>query len=506
MIVETKAGRVEGFEENGYHVFLGVPYGAPITPERRFIAPQPVAPWSGVRPAKRLSAVCPQIPTYGPVGKAATSKLEFGTDFLTVNIRTPSLSGSAPVLVWIHGGGYAVGSANEAVLQSGAFASSGIVEVTVNYRLGALGFLHLNDGSPDNRGLLDQIAALKWVRDNIAAFGGDAERVTFAGRSAGGFSVAAVMAMPKAKGLFAKAMPQSGASTGIATLEDAQKLGRRLFERLQVTEAELIDVPLETLLIAQRDLCNQSYEDHDFERDGSAAMLGVPFVPVIDGVSLPGHPEELAENGEVAQVPMMIGCTTGEYVTHATAQPQNMGFAVAARLLHERVRPMGFTGEEIVARYRHALSDHSPLGIWRAVAGDLVFQNPATRFAQLHARFQPVYKYLYGTLEADELGAPHGAEVGAVWYRQGMDVKCVPERQRPSDTVFAKAIHDIWVSFIRDEAPRTPVGFWPRFTADKPAVLHADNGDFRLATDPFQDRTNLWKDIPQNHSRRDETS
>ncbi|UIY31782.1 carboxylesterase family protein (plasmid) [Neorhizobium galegae] len=138
-------------------------------PERRFAAPQPVPRWSGIRSAKALSTVCPQIPTYGPVGKAAASTLEFGTDFLTVNIRTPSVTGSAPVLVWIHGGGYAVGSANEAVLQSGAFAASGLVEVTVNYRLGALGFLHLNDGSPDNRGLLDQIAALEWVRDNISS-------------------------------------------------------------------------------------------------------------------------------------------------------------------------------------------------------------------------------------------------------------------------------------------------------------------------------------------------
>lgn len=187
MLVETTAGTIEGFNENGYAVFLGVPYAAPITPERRFAAPQPVSPWSGIRSAKALSEVCPQIPTYGPVGKAAASTLEFGTDFLTVNIRTPSVTGSAPVLVWIHGGGYAVGSANEAVLQSGAFAASGLVEVTVNYRLGALGFLHLNDGSPDNRGLLDQIAALEWVRDNISAFGGDPKQVTFAGRSAGAF-------------------------------------------------------------------------------------------------------------------------------------------------------------------------------------------------------------------------------------------------------------------------------------------------------------------------------
>src|SRR5690606_13332832 len=158
--MEIRGGTIEGFGEHGNLCFLSVPYAAPITPERRFLAPQPVEPWTGVRDATRLGPVCPQIPTYGPVGKGATSTRAQGTDFLTLNIRTPSLTGRAPVLVWVHGGGYAVGSANEPVLQSGAFAKSGIVEVTVNYRLGALGFLHI-DGQPDNRGLLDLLAALR---------------------------------------------------------------------------------------------------------------------------------------------------------------------------------------------------------------------------------------------------------------------------------------------------------------------------------------------------------
>jgi len=495
MLVETSAGTVEGFEENGYAAFLGVPYAAPITPEWRFAAPQPVPSWSGIRSAKTLSAVCPQIPTYGPVGKAAASTLEFGTDFLTVNIRTPSVTGFAPVLVWIHGGGYAVGSANEAVLQSGAFAASGIVEVTVNYRLGALGFLHLNDGSPDNRGLLDQIAALEWVRDNIAAFGGDPKRVTFAGRSAGGFSIAAVMAMPAAHGLFARAIPQSGASTGVSTMGDAQKLTRRMLDYLQVTEAELRHVSFEKLLVAQRDLCNESYEQHDFARDGSASMLGVPFVPVIDGVSLPHHPEDAAARGETASVPMMIGCTTGEYVTHATAQPE-MDFKLTARLLHERVLPMDLTGAEIVRRYREVLLDHSPRGIWRAVGGDLVFQNPATRFARLHAARQPVYKYLYGPIEADELGAPHGAEVGEVWYRSGMEVGHLPSRQAVSDPTFAEAVHDVWVSFIRDAVPETLSGKWPEYSAAMPHVLRMERGVFYAQIDPFDDRTAIWERPP----------
>lgn len=497
-MVKVAAGTLRGNLENGIHAFLGVPYAAPVTPERRFEAPQPMLPWQGARDATRLGPVCPQIPTYGPVGTAATSKLAFGEDFLTVNIRTPDPAGRAPVLFWIHGGGYAVGSANEPVLQSGAFAASGIVEVTVNYRLGALGFLHL-EGRPDNRGLLDLVAALEWVRDNIAAFGGNPDRVTLAGRSAGGFAVAALMAMPGAQGLFHRAMPQSGASTGIASMEDAAKLTRRFLAAANADEASLAALPIHRLLEIQRDLCNQSYEQHDFARDGAASMLGVPFVPVIDGVRLPEHPEIAASEGRTAAVPMMIGCTTGEYVTHATAQPK-MDFALCAELLHERVLPRGLTGSLIVERYRRALPSHSPHGIWRAVAGDLVFQLPAMRFAGLHARFNPVYKYLYGPLEADELGAPHGAEVGSVWYRDGSNVRELPDRQRVADTGFVRAIHDLWASFIKDERPRAPNGEWPLYHAEKPMVLRAGPAGFGVTPDPFDGREALW--LPAGHEGR----
>lgn len=490
LIVETTAGAVSGIEENGILAFLGVPYAAPITPDRWFRAPEPVAAWAGVRDASRLGSVCPQIPTYGPVGRGATSKLDFGTDFLTVNIRTPRLDGRAPVLVWIHGGGYAVGSANETAWQSGAFAASGIVEVTVNYRLGALGFLSL-PCAPDNRGLLDQIAALQWVRDNIASFGGDPARVTLAGRSAGGFSVAALMAMPAARGLFARALPQSGASTGIATPDDAAKLTRRVLTRLGVDAAGLARVPINDLLVCQRDLCNESYERHDFDRDGNAAMLGVPFVPIIDGISLPEHPEAAAAEGRTASVPMMIGCTSAEYLVHSTALPE-MNFAECARRLHERVRPLGLDGAEIVARYRAICPDHTGLGLWRAIAGDLVFQNPTTCFARLHARHQQVFKYLFGHIGPDETGAAHGAEVGHVWYRPGMAVDHLRSHQAVADRGFAATVHEVWTRFIAGTTPIAAPVTWPPHAAGNESVLRLDDGRIWVEDDPFARRVTLF--------------
>lgn len=486
------AGRLAGVRHQGISTFLAVPYAAPIVAANRFLAPQPVVPWDGVRDASTLGSVCPQIPTYGPVGHAAASTLATGSDFLTLNIRTPAPDGKAPVLVWIHGGGYAVGSANETVLQSGAFAASGVVEVTVNYRLGALGFLHL-DGYPDNRGLLDIIAALRWVQDNIAAFGGDARRVTLAGRSAGGFAVAAIMAMPAAGGLFARALPQSGASTGIATRQDSRRLTDRFCRLLKVEQQAVATLSIDTLLQAQKQLCDESYTEHDAARDGNVAMLGVPFVPVIDGISLPEHPEQAARAGRLAPVPMMIGCTSGEYITHATAQPE-MDDALAAQLLDQRVRPLGLSGKQIVQRYRQAMPDHSARGIWRAVGGDLVFQNPASRFARLHAEHQPVWKYLYGAIAADELGAAHGAELAHVWYRAGSDVSQLPARQAITDRQLARAIHQLWVSFIRDDTPAPPAGgIWPRYSARSPQLLHLLSGGFEVKEDPFACRLGLWQ-------------
>ncbi|WP_331000135.1 carboxylesterase/lipase family protein [Acetobacter garciniae] len=489
--VRTQYGRLEGRLIDGIHTFLGVPYAAPLSAGRRFALPQEPKPWRGVRPALAHGPVCPQIPTYGPVGRGATSALNAGEDCLTLNIRTQDTHDKAPVLVWVHGGGYAVGSANEAVLQSGAFAANGIVEVTLNYRLGALGFLHL-DGAPDNRGLLDIICALKWVRDNIASFGGDPARVTLAGRSAGGFAVATLMAMPEAHGLFSRALIQSGATPAVLPIHCARRTTERFLSCLGGKGFALETMDIANILNAQKQICDESYESHDWHRDGSVTVVGIPFQPVIDPHTLPYPPEQAVTMGGVAPIPVMIGTTSAEYLTHSRMHP-HLTYNALAPLLDPRVRPLGLSGQIMVERYRQALPEHSPIGLWRAIAGDLVFQNPTTRYASLLCQTQPVYKYLYGDIQADETGAAHGAELAEVWWREGMHVENLPQRYHGLNEVFARQVHAIWRSFIADPTPVLPDGsHWSSYGLSERTILSLSVHALQQKKDPFAVRETLW--------------
>ena len=266
LIVETRYGKVQGSEQGSISVWKGIPFAQPPTGLRRFRAPQPLEPWMGVREATAFGPMAPQVPEImgGIAGGAdrAAKLPPMSEDCLSLNIWSPDADQERrPVMVWIHGGAFTLGSASDPWYDGTSFAvTHHIVVVTLNYRLGILGFVSLKDLAGEdaaytgNCGLLDQIAALEWVRENIAAFGGDPDQVTVMGESAGAISIGTLLGMPAAHGLFQRAVLQSGAGSDMTTRSRATKVAQALLAKLGLETSQLsalADVPLEALLKSQ---------------------------------------------------------------------------------------------------------------------------------------------------------------------------------------------------------------------------------------------------------------
>ena len=262
--VNTSFGKVQGSYENGLYVFKGIPYAAPPVGELRWMPPAPHQPWDGVRPAVEFGAIAPQLPMSPLPGKEREEEPQ-SESCLFLNIWTPGLDDARrPVMVWIHGGAFSIGSGSETMYRGGKLAATGdIVLVTVNYRLGVLGFLNLNEltrgriPATGNEGLLDQVAALKWVRDNIAAFGGDPGNVTIFGESAGAMSVACLMNMPAARGLFHKAILESPVGEIARPLVPSLRIAEEFLKIVGIrpqNDSALRALPVDTLLAAQQEL------------------------------------------------------------------------------------------------------------------------------------------------------------------------------------------------------------------------------------------------------------
>ncbi|HMC53331.1 MAG TPA: carboxylesterase family protein, partial [Acidimicrobiales bacterium] len=318
--VTTRCGKLEGVERDGVRVFRGIPYARPPVGPRRFRAPQPAEPWTGVRDASKAGPAAPQVP--GPTEQLMPGPpLDTDEDCLTLNVWTPAAAGAQPrpVLVWIHGGGFLTGSGSLPIYNGRFLAARGdVVVVTINYRLGALGFLShpaLRDeesGAAGNWGLLDQIAALRWVRENIDAFGGDPGNVTVFGESAGAMSVGTLMGTPAAVGLFRRAIMESG-SPAATPAEEAAGTAESL---LRAAGCNRIDsegaraLPLGALLEAQQDL---------WARRGPG--VGLPLQPALDGAVLERDPSEAIADGLSSGVPVITGTNRDEWEMFAAMDP-----------------------------------------------------------------------------------------------------------------------------------------------------------------------------------------
>jgi len=293
-IVTTRYGKLEGEEQDGLHVFKGIPFAAPPIGALRWLAPQPLAPWNGMREARRFGPTAPQNPSLLAAMKTEGEQSE---DCLYLNVWTPGADRARrPVMVWIHGGAFSIGGAAQSIYDGRTLARRGnVVVVTINYRLGPLGFLRLTDltngkiPATGNEGVLDQIAALRWVRENIAEFGGDPENVTIFGESAGGMSVGTLLAAEWARGLFHKAIPQSGASCTGKPAEAANLTAERVLAKLGLAASD----PSAIRAAAPADLLKATLSS-----DGTPDReLGMVYQPVVDGALLSRTAIEMVAEG-----------------------------------------------------------------------------------------------------------------------------------------------------------------------------------------------------------------
>ncbi len=491
-VVQLKDGAVRGKIEAGTAAFLGIPYAAAPFGANRMRPPQPVPPWDGERDA---TAFGPTVPKGDYPPQFATLFPEVvipGEDCLNLNVWTPDPNASGlPVLVWIHGGSFMNGSSSIAEYNGAAFARDGVVCVTINYRLAAEGFLFLDDGLA-NLGLLDQLAALRWVQANISAFGGDPARVTVAGESAGAMSVTTLLSMPLADGLFAQAIAQSGAGAHTLTRDQAAMVGGHLADVLGVpADRESIKaVPLATLVQAASDLVVEVQTNPDPAKWGSLALSLLPFAPVVDGSVLPAAPLTAFAAGQGSRVPLLIGSNRDEARLFLVA-PATIGLIDDATLAV--VADVYGLPQDALAVYRGNRPDASPGDILAAVISDWFFRIPPIRVAEARAAAGTpgtwMYRFDYPEPQDNHgLGACHGAEIPFVFDTITLEEAHPRIGAAPSQAV-ADQVHQVWVDFITRGDP----GWAAYDTGRRTTALLA--GEINAAEDPAGDERALWDGI-----------
>ena len=501
--VHLPAGDVRGCQADGLFVFRGVPYAAPPFGANHLRPPRPVEPWTGVRDAIAFGPEPPQPRM--PVGDAGEGLVwdpaTPGEDCLNLNIWTPELGAAGlPVLVWIPGGMFEVCSGPS--YDGSRFARDGVVCVTINYRVGAEGFLLLDDGTP-NLGLLDQLAALAWVRDNIAAFGGDPDNVTIAGESAGAMSVGTLLSMPRGAGLFRRAIAQSGAAHRVVDVETARKVTGELTARLGVapTTEAVAAIPWERLLAASMEVKGDMLAHPDPERWGlDVVASALPWQPVIDGDVVPVRPIDGLDAGAGRTVDVIVGSNaddwrmfrvlggdldrvteeilTGPVVRHGYLAAAAYGLPVAGLDAYRALHPDAGPGELLVA-----------------IETDWWCRIPGIRLADAHAPGSGrTYMYEFAWQSpafGGALGACHALEIPFVFDtldlgpRQMLGALLGPEP--PQD--LAAEIHGAWVRFARSGEPG-----WPPYELEERATVRFGTPS-EVVEDPRSAERAIWAGV-----------
>ncbi|OUR90474.1 hypothetical protein A9Q81_18420 [Gammaproteobacteria bacterium 42_54_T18] len=525
--VETRLGALQGIQRTNHIEFRGIPYAQPPVDERRFQAPHPLSPWEGVKRADRFgdASIQENISLFG-VGNISE-------DCLYLNVWTPSLNTNKntdtetkrPVMVWIHGGGYISGSGSQLIYRGKELCENGdMVVVTINYRLGVLGFLDLTQYfSSDlpvsaNNGLLDQIAALQWVKDNILAFGGDPDQVTVFGESAGGMSIAALMTSPLSKGLFTRAIIQSGSGDHVLTKEEATQVTDCFLQETGVSSEDpdaLFTLSTKQIIKAQKKCLSLSFDRGTQQQ--RVPQFGMTLVPVIDGDILPTNPIRAIENGAASDIALMAGTTRDEWNLFLhTPGPEGDSLAKTrykhldkSELIKICERDLPGLGEKsanlyesvILSRAESKDSSNSPLptgaalDMYSAFESDRMFRIPTLRLAEAQSRHRDdVYMFEF---EWDKgiFGACHAIDIPFVFGATQGGFGQILTGGSDKAAELSSTVQSCWVAFARSGNPGTDrVGQWPGYNANNRKVMCFDI-ETRIVDDPQGNTRGHWDGI-----------
>ncbi|UCB42452.1 MAG: carboxylesterase/lipase family protein [Dehalococcoidales bacterium] len=507
-LVETTNGKVEGIEKDGLKIFLGIPFAAPPTGERRWLPPQPVEPWTGIKETKSYVATAPQnivpISPDSPFQPSPKLDLSLGVqpaineDCFQLNVWTPGIDNARrPVMVWIHGGGFTSGTGASPASNGGTLASRGdIVLVTINYRLNVFGFLRLKDitngriPSTGNEGMLDQVAALQWVRDNIEKFGGDPGNVTIFGISAGGASVAALLAMKEARGLFHKAISQSGSAHFLTDLDEANNYAEYFIHVLGDGGSAS---SLQTLTMEQ--VLENYVKALSAPKGARGPML------VIDNEIFPELPIDSIRAGSADGIPLIAGTTADEWRTWQAMDPAIKDL-VEGRMYGRFRRMMpdwDMTG--MVEEYQEALTRRgitvTPAEIYIAVMTARMFWIPTTQMLEAHGgRGNPAYSYMFtwkATAKNGMFGAFHGIDGGFLWGTFNPEIVGTD----PAADTLSQNVQDAWIAFARTGSPDgTGLGDWQVYGERRKTMLLGQQSGIEEA--PFEEERRIWDKAPSN--------
>lgn len=501
IIVETMYGKLRGAEHDGIYTFKGIPYGAPTGGKMRFMPPAKPASWKGIRNAFDFGHQCPQNMHFSDLEapQADDATEGYDEDCLYLNVWTPGLNKNSkrPVMFWCHGGGFFQGSGSWPWIYGESLARRGdVVVVTINHRLNLFGYFYLAEvggekyAASGNVGMLDLVAGLQWVHDNIIAFGGDPNNVMIFGQSGGGGKVCVLLTMPIAKGLFHRAAIQSSVYLRLNTSDRANELTHAMLTELDIKPSEidkLQTMPVNQLLATMAKV-------------NKTCHLSVLFSSVVDGKIVPTHPFFPVASSVSADIPIMVGCTTHEQTIMSLGAGDEEAFNLNEIQLQQRV--VDLIGKPNAARvintYKRIHPSVTPSELYFLLSTDRVGRMGTItlaerKFAQHSA---PVYVYLFAWRSpglGGKLGAPHTIDIPFVFYNT--DIPKIMTTSSPEVKELAGRVSDAWIQFARSGNPNhKELPEWSAYNTDDRATMIFDN-TCRIVNDPGGVERNLWEDI-----------